>query len=144
MCQSQTLSLLGDSIFLYYCLQWRIQGGTTGTCPPSGSRFFHFDIQIFRNVAASGVGAPPTRSAPPLPEILDPLLVCIGKFIPRLDFVTSKFFFFTNLYDKPDIRGIFIMFGLLHRDILQPKNITEQQEAPFSLINCVTKGNLAV
>ena len=32
--------------------------------PPYGSRFFCFDIQIFRNVGASGVGAP-TRLAPP-------------------------------------------------------------------------------
>ena len=34
------------------------QGGAAGTCPPQGSRFFRFDIQIFRNVAALGVGAP--------------------------------------------------------------------------------------
>ena len=33
--------------------------------PPQGSRFFRFDIQNFRNVAALGVGAPPTRLAPP-------------------------------------------------------------------------------
>ena len=42
-------------------------------CPnifSGGSRFFRFDIQIFRNVAASGVGAPP-----PQREILDPLLI---------------------------------------------------------------------
>ena len=37
---------------------WRIQGGGRRRCAPQGSRFFHFDIQIFRNVAASGVGAP--------------------------------------------------------------------------------------
>ena len=40
-------------------------GGAAGVPPPlHGSRFFRFDIQIFRNVAASGL-APPTRSAPP-------------------------------------------------------------------------------
>ena len=39
--------------------------------PPYGSRFFHFDMQNFRNVAASGVHSPPTRSTPPLREILD-------------------------------------------------------------------------
>ena len=34
--------------------------------PPQGSRFFRFDIQNFRNVAASGVGAPPYEvGAPP-------------------------------------------------------------------------------
>ena len=32
-------------------------GGAAGA--PQGSRFFRFDIQIFRNVAASGVGVPP-------------------------------------------------------------------------------------
>ena len=53
--------------------QWRIQGGAAGAPPPYRSRFFRFDIQIFRNVATSGVGAPPTRSPPPW-EILDPLL----------------------------------------------------------------------
>ena len=53
-------------------------GGAAGEHPPYGSRFFRFDIQIFRNVAASGVGAPPhMRSAPPLWEILDPLLVMV-------------------------------------------------------------------
>ena len=43
-------------------------GGSRGChqcMPPYGSRFFHFDIQIFWNVATSGVGAPPMRSAPP-------------------------------------------------------------------------------
>ena len=40
-------------------------GAPPARAPPHGSRFFHFDIQIFRNIAASGVGAPPTRSAPP-------------------------------------------------------------------------------
>ena len=38
-----------------------------------------FDIQNFRNVAASGVGAPPTRLAPPLREILDPPLILVSK-----------------------------------------------------------------
>ena len=53
-------------------------GGFRGAVPgarlPYGSRFFHFDIQNFRNGAASGVHAPPTRSTPPLWEILDPPL----------------------------------------------------------------------
>ena len=51
-------------------------GGSRGhhwCMPPYGPRFFCFDIQIFQNVATSGVappppyevGAPPTRSAPP-------------------------------------------------------------------------------
>ena len=48
---------------------WRIQGGAA-SMPPQGSRFFRSDIQILRNVAASGVGAPP----PPPREILDPPL----------------------------------------------------------------------
>ena len=33
--------------------------------PPEGSRFFRFDIQNFRNVAASGVGAPLRGWRPP-------------------------------------------------------------------------------
>ena len=45
--------------------QWRIQGGRRRSPPPYGARFFHFDIQIFRNVAASGVGAPPLRGRRP-------------------------------------------------------------------------------
>ena len=49
-------------------------GGAAGARPPS--RFFRFDIQIFRNVAASGVGAP-LRGRAPLREILDPLLVLL-------------------------------------------------------------------
>ena len=47
----------------YRFKQWRIWGVLLA-CAPQGSRFFHFDIQIFWNVAASGVGAP-TRLAPP-------------------------------------------------------------------------------
>ena len=45
--------------------------------PPYGSRFFRFNIQIFLNVAASGVGTPPYEvGAPPPPwEILDPRLI---------------------------------------------------------------------
>ena len=41
-------------------------GGAAGA-RPQGSRFFHFDIRIFQNVVALGVGAP-------LREILDPSL----------------------------------------------------------------------
>ena len=40
-------------------------GGRRRRAPPYGSRFFRFDIQIFWNVAALGVGAPSTRLAPP-------------------------------------------------------------------------------
>ena len=43
-------------------------GGTRGRrqrMPPYGPRFFRFDIQIFRNVAASRVGAPPLRGRCP-------------------------------------------------------------------------------
>ena len=32
--------------------------GAAGAPHPKGSRFFHFDTQIFRNVTASGVGPP--------------------------------------------------------------------------------------
>ena len=41
-------------------------GGSRGRCQraPPGSRFFHFDIQILQNVAASGVGAPARVGAP--------------------------------------------------------------------------------
>ena len=39
-------------------------GGSRGA-PPQGSRFFRFDIQMFRNVAASGVGAPLRAGRPP-------------------------------------------------------------------------------
>ena len=44
-------------------------------CPPYGSRFFHFDMQNFQNVAASGVHGPPYEVHAPLREILDPPLV---------------------------------------------------------------------
>ena len=44
-------------------------GGHAWHTPPYGSRFFHFDIQNFHNIAASGVHAPPMRSMPPLWEI---------------------------------------------------------------------------
>ena len=42
--------------------------------PTQGSRFFHFSIQILRNVAASGVGAP-LRGCRLLQEMLDPPLL---------------------------------------------------------------------
>ena len=59
-------------------------GGSRGRArrappPPYGSRFFCFDMQNFRNVAASGSTAPRTQvHAPPLREILDPPLNCLG------------------------------------------------------------------
>ena len=37
--------------------------GGAASAPP-GSRFFCFDIQMFRNVATSGVGAPHEVGAP--------------------------------------------------------------------------------
>ena len=50
-------------------------GGAPGARPPQGSQFFHFDIQNFRNVTASGVHTPSYEvHAPPLREILDPPL----------------------------------------------------------------------
>ena len=55
------------------------RGGAAGARPPYGSRFFRFDIQIFLNVAASGVGAPYEVGAP-LQEILDPRLVADPGF----------------------------------------------------------------
>ena len=59
-------------------VHWRIQGAPPARAP-QGSRFFHLDIQILRNVATSGVGAPYEVGAPhevgtPLREILDPPL----------------------------------------------------------------------
>ena len=62
-------------------------GGRRRRAPPYGSTFFRFDIQIFRNVAASGVGVPPTRSAPPPREILDPLLMMVDL---NLDYIKVK------------------------------------------------------
>ena len=43
-------------------MHWRIWGGAP---PPQGTRFFRFDIQILRNVAASGVHAPLRGPRPP-------------------------------------------------------------------------------
>ena len=54
--------------FVYYL--YINSGGSRGRrrrAPPYGSRFFRFDIQIFRNIAASGVGTPPYEvGAPPM------------------------------------------------------------------------------
>ena len=51
--------------------------------PPYGSRFFRFDMQNFRNVAASGVHGPPYEVHAPLREILDPplYLICLSSLI---------------------------------------------------------------
>ena len=55
-------------------------GGRAERATPYGSRFFRFDMQIFRNVAASGVHGPPLRGpCPPLREILDPPLIRVNK-----------------------------------------------------------------
>ena len=40
-------------------------GAHPARAPPYESRFFHFDMQIFWNVATSGVHGPPMRSTPP-------------------------------------------------------------------------------
>ena len=51
---------------IFHPNQWRIQGAPPARAPPYRSRFFRFDIQIFRNIAASGVGVPPYEvGAPP-------------------------------------------------------------------------------
>ena len=54
-------------IFNPYFLSWPLAdlGGRARRAPPYGSRFFRFDMQNFRNVAASGVHGPPMRSTPP-------------------------------------------------------------------------------
>ena len=60
------------------------RGGAPGARPPYGSRFFHFDMQNFRNIAASGVHSPPYKVHAPLREILDPplprgaVMICYG------------------------------------------------------------------
>ena len=42
------------------------RGGGRRARPPYGSRFFHFDMQNFQNIAASGVHGPPYEvHAPP-------------------------------------------------------------------------------
>ena len=62
---------------LPHYLPFHIIGGSRGRArraPPYGSRFFRFDMQNFRNVAASGVHGPPYEVHAPLREILDPPL----------------------------------------------------------------------
>ena len=44
-------------------------GGMPGTCPHQGSRFFHFDIQNFRNITTSGIHDPPCEVHIPLPPL---------------------------------------------------------------------------
>ena len=60
-------------------------GGVPGARPPYGSRFFHFDIQNFRNVTASGVHAPP-----PPQEILDPPLMTQFVIFPVVSILNVK------------------------------------------------------
>ena len=48
-------------------------GGRTWRAP-QGTQFFRFDIQILRNIAASGVHAPLRGPRPPYGKILDPPL----------------------------------------------------------------------
>ena len=77
----------GEKILLYNCYMQsiitmssicytRIGGsrGRTRRAPPLRSQFFHFDIQNFRNVTASGVHTPSYEVHAPLREILDPPL----------------------------------------------------------------------
>ena len=62
-------------------------GRSRGHCrcvPSQGSRFFCFDIQIFLNIAASGVGTPHKVGAPPW-EILDPSLMAMQFNKPKFD-----------------------------------------------------------
>ena len=80
---STTLNSTITSIFP--SLEVGSSGGSRGRrqrAPPYRSKFFHFDIQIFQNIAASGVGTPLYEvGAPPPPprEILDPLLGRLKK-----------------------------------------------------------------
>ena len=46
-------------------------GGRARRAPPYGSRFFHFDMQNFQNLAALGVHGPHYEVHTPLQEILD-------------------------------------------------------------------------
>ena len=61
---------LGSSSKKILILYWRIQGHAQHM-PPQGSRFFHFDIQNFRNVTALGDSVPIWGRRPLLWEILD-------------------------------------------------------------------------
>ena len=57
-----------SGMFLYDQYHWRTRGGVPpARAPPKGPDSFVLTYKIFRNVAASGVGAP-------LREILDPPL----------------------------------------------------------------------
>ena len=75
------IALASSKVFLWKTnqRQWQIQGALLA-CTPHGSRFFHYDIQIFRNVVTSGVGVPLWGWRPPM-GILDLLL----RAICRLD-----------------------------------------------------------
>ena len=71
LCQNESIkNLIPGSATGSQVVQTVTIGGPRGAHPavPQGTRFFPFDIQILRNVAASGVHAP-------LWEILDPPLV---------------------------------------------------------------------
>ena len=74
--------------------------------PPYGSRFFHFDIQIFRNVAALGVGAPPDEVGTPLWEILDPLLYISIIYLCILSLFSIEF--------PASVYGISAVFHVIH------------------------------
>ena len=72
----------GHIYFFHWTSALADPGGAAGAPPPQGSRFFHFDIQIFQNVAILEVGAPHEVSAP-LREILDPPLLWNKWFVRR-------------------------------------------------------------
>ena len=64
-------------------------GGSRGGAPPHGSRFFRFDMQNFRNVAASGVHGPPYEVHAPLREILDPPLNTDFVVVKRIEVIAK-------------------------------------------------------
>ena len=70
-------------------LQWQIQGGAAGVCPPQVQilSFWHIN---FSKCSCLGSWHPPMRSAPPLWEILDPLLFWHAlSHLPQIQFLLS-------------------------------------------------------
>ena len=82
---------------IYGCNHWRIQGGAPPVlAPPQGSRFFRFDIHIFRNIAASGVGAPPPPPRGRRPPTGNP-----GSATGKISEKLKKILIFTELTVSP-------------------------------------------